>query len=183
MTASCMFPLHQGTLLQHWMVYIHVWPLSSHGCRQMNWNRTQIKADSSLSVMNDSGANSSLYSILSFLVSKPTQQNLFGILGVRFDKNFTFHSHVSAVCSSCVYHIWDLQRICHHLDLDSAKLHATALVSIHPDYCNSLLYGIRDTAHQTSTCSELTCPCCDKVTSFYSQCSTTSFPPLVASKS
>ena len=31
-----------------------------------------------------------------------------------------------------------------HLDLDSAKLLATALVSSHIDYCNSLLYGIAD---------------------------------------
>ena len=38
--------------------------------------------------------------------------------------------------------MWDLQRICHHLDLDSAKLHTTALESSHLDYFNSLLYGI-----------------------------------------
>ena len=29
-------------------------------------------------------------------------------LMVIFDKNFTFRSHISAVCSSCFYHIWDL---------------------------------------------------------------------------
>ena len=38
----------------------------------------------------------------------------------------------------------DLQRIRGHLDLNNAKLLATALVSNHLDYCNSLLYGIRD---------------------------------------
>ena len=38
----------------------------------------------------------------------------------------------------------DLRHIRHHLDLDSAKLLATALVSSHLDYCNSLLYGIAD---------------------------------------
>ena len=65
-------------------------------------------------------------------------------LGVIFDKNFTFRSHISAVCSSCFYHMWDLRHIRRHLDLDSAKLLATALVSSHLDYCNSLLYGIAD---------------------------------------
>ena len=65
-------------------------------------------------------------------------------LGVIFDKNFTFLSHISAVCSSCFYHIRDLRRIRRHLDLDSAKLLATALVSSRLDYCNSLLYGIAD---------------------------------------
>ena len=38
----------------------------------------------------------------------------------------------------------DVQHIPHHLDLDSAKLLATALVSSRLDYCNSLLYSIAD---------------------------------------
>ena len=67
-------------------------------------------------------------------------------LGVIFDKNFTFHSHISAVHSSCFYHMRDLRRIRRHLDLDSAKLRATALVSSRLDYYNSLLYGIADIA-------------------------------------
>ena len=65
-------------------------------------------------------------------------------LGVIFDKNFTLRSHISVVCNSCFYHIRDLRRIRRHLDLDSAKVLATALVSSHLDYCNSLLYGIAD---------------------------------------
>ena len=66
-------------------------------------------------------------------------------LGVIIDKNFTFHSHVSPVCSSCFNHIRNLRHIRRHLDLDSAILLATALVSSNLDYCNSLLYGIADT--------------------------------------
>ena len=62
----------------------------------------------------------------------------------HFRQNFTFRSHTSAVCSSCVYHMQNLQRIHHHLDLDSAKLLATALVSSRLNYCSSLLYGIAD---------------------------------------
>ena len=57
MIASCMFPFHQATLLQRWMVYSHVWLLSSHGCRQINWNWTQIKRNSSSLGMNGNGAN------------------------------------------------------------------------------------------------------------------------------
>ena len=79
MTASCVFPLHQGTLQQHWMVYSHVWPLSSHGCRPINWNWTQIKLNSSLLGTNDSGANTSLCFQLSFSVSKQTLLNLLVI--------------------------------------------------------------------------------------------------------
>ena len=43
-------------------------------------------------------------------------------LGVICDENFTFRSHISAVCSSCFYHMLDLRRIHRHLDLDSANL-------------------------------------------------------------
>ena len=66
-------------------------------------------------------------------------------LGVIFDKNFNIHSHISAMCSSCIYHIQDLRRLRHHLDLESAKLIANALVSSRFDYCNSLLSGIAET--------------------------------------
>ena len=38
----------------------------------------------------------------------------------------------------------DLRRIRRHLDLDSAKLLAAALVSSRLDYCNSHLYGVAD---------------------------------------
>ena len=65
-------------------------------------------------------------------------------LGVIFDKKFAFRSHISAVCSSYFYHMWDLRCIRRHLDLDSAKLLATALVTSRPDYFNSLLYDIAD---------------------------------------
>ena len=65
-------------------------------------------------------------------------------LGVLFDKNFTFHSHISVVCNSCFYHMRDLLCIRRHLDLDSAKLLATALMSSRLDYCNLHLYGIAD---------------------------------------
>ena len=52
---------------------------------------------------------------------------------------------MSAICSSCIYHIRDLRRIRRHLDLNSAKLLANALVSSRFDYCNSILSGIVET--------------------------------------
>ena len=79
--ASCMVSfLHQGTLLRHWMVYSHAWPLSSHECRWINWNWTQIKVNSFLLGTNGSGANTSLCFLLSFLVSNLIQKNLLGSL-------------------------------------------------------------------------------------------------------
>ena len=65
-------------------------------------------------------------------------------LGVIFDKSFNFRS-LFCICSSCVYHIRNLRRSCRHLDVDSAKLLANAVVSSRLDYCNSLLSGIAET--------------------------------------
>ena len=59
-------------------------------------------------------------------------------LGVILYKTITFCSHISAICSSCFYHMRDLWRNSHYLDLDYAKLLVTALVSSRLDYCNSL---------------------------------------------
>ena len=103
-------------------------------------------------------------------------------LGAIFDKNFTFRSHISAVCSSNIYHIL-ASEVCHHHDLDSAKLLATALLSSCLDYCNSLLHGIADIdLKRLNACTESTGPPGDKVSSIYLQLSTALFPSLVASK-
>ena len=116
--------------------------LSSHGCRSINWNWIQIKKlNSSLLGTNDSGANISMFPI-ELLGVKTNPAKSARNLGVIFDNNFTFRSHISVVCNSCFYHMRDLRCIRRHLDLDSAKLLATAFVSGHLDYCNSLLYGI-----------------------------------------
>ena len=68
------------------------------------------------------------------------------LLGVKTNpaKSTRNLSVIFVVCNSCFYHMRDLRRIRRHLDPDSAKLLATALVSSHLDYCNSLLYGIAD---------------------------------------
>ena len=65
-------------------------------------------------------------------------------LGVIFDINFSFCSHVSPVCRPCRYHIRALRRIRRYLSFDFAKLLAHALVSSSLDYCNSLLFGTAD---------------------------------------
>ena len=65
-------------------------------------------------------------------------------LGVIFDQNFSFHSHISQVCSSCFYHIRDLRRIRRHMNLDCAKSLASAMVMSKLDYCNSVLFGVRE---------------------------------------
>ena len=104
-------------------------------------------------------------------------------LEVIFDENFTFRSPISAICSSCMYHIRDLRHIRRHFDLDSANLLATVLVSSHLNYCNSLLYGIADIdLTRLQRVQNRLAHLVTKVSSIYSQFSTALFPSLVASK-
>ena len=63
-------------------------------------------------------------------------------LGVIFDSEFNFSSHISAVCKSCYYHMRDLARIRRHLPKSAAITLANALVSSRIDYCNSLLNSV-----------------------------------------
>ena len=87
-------------------------------------------------------------------------------LGVIFDAEFNFSKHVSAVCSSCYYHIRDFSRIRKHLSKSTATVLANALVSSRLDYCNSLLLGVssanlkRLQSVQNVLCRIVTC--CEK---------------------
>ena len=63
-------------------------------------------------------------------------------LGVIFDQDFKFRSHISQVCRSCFYHIRDIRRIRRYLSLDNAKTLAHAMVTSRLDYCNSLLFAL-----------------------------------------
>ena len=92
--------------------------------------------------MKDIGAHTSIFPI-ELLGVKTNPAKSARNLGV-ICKKFTICLHISAVYSSYFYHMRDLQRIRRHLDLNSAKLLPTALMSSRLDYRNSLLYGIAD---------------------------------------
>ena len=107
-------------------------------------------------------------------------------LGVIFDKNFTFRSHISVVCNSCFHHMRNLRRIRRHFDLDSAILlyyllllscQVVLMIVIH--FCMVLLTL---TSLGFTACTLSTGPPGDKVSSIYSQYSTASFSSLLASK-
>ena len=63
-------------------------------------------------------------------------------LGVIFDSTLSMSDHISAVSTSCLFHIRDLRRIRNTLDLNTAKIIATALVHSRLDYCNSLFLNL-----------------------------------------
>ena len=142
-TASCMFPLHQGTAvalngLQSCLASVQSW---------MSTNKLKLNPDKTefLLIWNERQQSKYLYMFpIELLGVKTNPAKAARNLGVIFEENLTFHSHISTVCNACFYHMRDLWRIRRHLDLDSAKLLATALMSTRLDYCNSLQYGIAD---------------------------------------
>ena len=77
-------------------------------------------------------ANNTLKSIIYQLYPAISARHL----GIIFDENFNFRSHICAICSAWFYHIRDLWRIRRYLDLNGAKLLANALVSSRLDYCS-----------------------------------------------
>ena len=133
---SCIFPFHQATLLQCWMVYNHAWILFSHGCRQINWNWTQIKRNSSSLGMK--GKYLSMFPIeLLGVKSYPAKS----ARNLNKDFNFRWHQSVVHVFATsgingifAVTLIWIVQ-----------KLLAKAPVSSRLDYCNSIFSGIAET--------------------------------------
>ena len=126
------------------MVYNCAWPLC-HECQLINWNWSQIKLNSSLSGVNDSGAGTLSMFPIELLVSKLTSKicsESWSNIRRKFHLPLTYISSLQLMLlpypRSATYS-------CRYLDLDSAKLLATALVSSRLNYCNSLLYGIADT--------------------------------------
>jgi hypothetical protein len=63
-------------------------------------------------------------------------------LGIIFDSHLTFSNHISALTSSCFYHIRDLKRIRNCLTDKTASLIATSLIHTKLDYCNSLFLNL-----------------------------------------
>ena len=65
-------------------------------------------------------------------------------LGVTFDADLSFKTHISSVCRSSFYHIRQIRAARPSLDSKSAILLANALVSSKLDYCNSLYSSLPD---------------------------------------
>ena len=66
-------------------------------------------------------------------------------LGVIFNKSLTFDDHISAICQSVHFHIRSIGNVRKLLSFDACATLIHALISSHPDYCNSILYNPPDT--------------------------------------
>ena len=64
-------------------------------------------------------------------------------LGVVFDSAMTMSSHVTSLCKSVNFHLWNISRIRRFIDKDTCSTTMRALVLSKLDYANSTLLGCK----------------------------------------
>ena len=65
-------------------------------------------------------------------------------LGSWFDSKLTMSTHISKVCASSFYHLYNIKRIRKYLSVEATQTLVHALITSRVDYCNSLLFGLPD---------------------------------------
>ncbi|XP_073424131.1 uncharacterized protein [Dendrobates tinctorius] len=63
-------------------------------------------------------------------------------LGVMFDTNLSFTSHIQSLARSCRLHLKNISRIRPFLTMETTKTLTVALIHSRLDYCNALLIGL-----------------------------------------
>ncbi len=62
-------------------------------------------------------------------------------LGVLFDSNLSFESHVSSICKTAFFHLKNISKLRPMLSTSNAEILINAFMSSRLDYCNALLGG------------------------------------------
>ena len=70
----------------------------------------------------------------------PTARNL----GSRFDSKLSLSKHITKICASSFFHLYNIQRIRNYLSQTSTETLIHAFVSRRLNYCDSLSYGLPD---------------------------------------
>ena len=150
-----MCPFDQATQLQDWTVYNHIWSLSSLGCSKTNWNETPAKQCLLFGTEWHRSKDFSMFPIERFGVETNPRKSVRN-LGIIFDKNFTFCSHVSATCSSC----FSILGTCSAFVATQTWTAQNYLLM--PWLLQfTFVWQCGDRSDYTSVCSESTWPCCD----------------------
>ena len=63
-------------------------------------------------------------------------------LGVWFDSSLNMSEHITKLCASALFYIYNIRRIRKYLSRDSAETLVNAFISSMLDYGNSLLFGL-----------------------------------------
>ena len=65
-------------------------------------------------------------------------------LGVLFDSTLGLKQHINKLCKSINYNIYSIGKIRKYINKPAAEMLVNAIVTSKMDYCNSLLYGIKE---------------------------------------
>ena len=65
-------------------------------------------------------------------------------LGCWFDAGLSMASHITKLCASSFYYIYNIRRIRKYLSRQSTEILVHAFKTSRLDYCNGLLYGVSD---------------------------------------
>ena len=65
-------------------------------------------------------------------------------LGCWFDSRLSMASHITKLCASSFYYIYNIRRIRKYLSRQSTEILVHAFKTSRLDYCNGLLYGVSD---------------------------------------
>ena len=63
-------------------------------------------------------------------------------LGSWFDSRLSMATHITKICASSFYYIYNIRRIRKYLSQQSTETLVHAFITSRLDYCNSLLYGL-----------------------------------------
>lgn len=73
-------------------------------------------------------------------------------IGVIFDNELSLDDHITSVCKSCFFHIYNIWKIRKFLSQSACEILVHALISSKLDFCNSLLYGLPKTSLKRLQC-------------------------------
>ena len=62
-------------------------------------------------------------------------------LGVLFDTNLSFESHVSSICKTAFFHLKNTSKLRHTLSMKNAEQLVHAFMTSRLDYCNAIMGG------------------------------------------
>ena len=65
-------------------------------------------------------------------------------LGTWVDSHLDMGIHITKTCRSAFYYLYNIRHIRKYLSRESTEKLVHAIISSRLDYCNSLLYGIRE---------------------------------------
>ena len=64
--------------------------------------------------------------------------------GCWFDSRLSMVSHITKLCASSFYHIYNIRRIRKYISRQSTEILVHAFITSRLDHCNGLLYGLPD---------------------------------------